>query len=216
MFKQALLTLTLIVFSFHAGARGDVAGIGLGGAIPDNNASGRLSTINISQNQLITGNVQIYISGLTHTYAGDLIATLTGPDGTVVTLFNRIGRVNTGFGDSSNFNGNYTILDTPINANGSNIWTEAALGNSTYNLRAGQYRATNANSSLSTLITPSFLGKSTMGNWQLRISDRAAADTGNFASWAISMSSVSPVPEPASLLHLTLVGLAVFCRYRRR
>jgi subtilisin-like proprotein convertase family protein len=216
MFKKTLLTLALFVFSFHAVVRGDVTGTGLGGAIPENNASGILSTINISQNQLITGNLQVSIRGLSHTYVGDLVATLTGPDGTVVTLYNRIGRVNTAFGDSSNFNGNYTFLDTPVNANGSNIWTEAALGNTNYNLRSGQFRATNANSSLSTLITPSFLGKSTLGNWQLRISDVAATDTGTFTSWGISMSSVSAVPEPSSLAHLALVGMAVLSRYRRR
>ncbi len=213
--KKLAVVFVLFACSITSNASADVTGTGLGGTIPENNIAGITSTINIAQNQLITGNLRVTIRGLVHTYVGDVIATLSGPDGTTVTLFNRIGRVTTGFGDSSNFNGTYTFLDTPVNANGVNIWTEATLGTSAYNLRSGQYRATNANASTAAFISTSFLGKSTLGNWRLRISDVAATDTGTFANWSISMSSMTTVPEPVAIMPLAILGFLGIFRKRQ-
>ncbi|MSR46974.1 MAG: hypothetical protein EXS13_07910 [Planctomycetes bacterium] len=58
-------------------------------AIPDNNSTGVTSTINVGTSLTVTS---IAISTvITHTYKGDLVVTLTGPDGTSAILHNRTG-----------------------------------------------------------------------------------------------------------------------------
>ncbi len=58
-------------------------------AIPDNNATGVTSTINVSDSLSVTS---ISVSTvITHPFKGDLVARLTGPDSTSVLLHNRTG-----------------------------------------------------------------------------------------------------------------------------
>jgi len=110
-------------------------GTGAGFSIPDNNAPGASSTITVptSSNFLIT-DITVTLNNLTHTWIGDLIATLTYvPTNTTVSLFNRIGLVSSGFGESSNFNGTYSFND----AFTSNIWTVAASGGDSFVIPSG-------------------------------------------------------------------------------
>jgi len=58
-------------------------------AIPDNNATGVTSTINVPVSMTITS-VSVNV-GITHTYQGDLEVSLIGPDNTTVLLHNRTG-----------------------------------------------------------------------------------------------------------------------------
>jgi subtilisin-like proprotein convertase family protein len=58
-------------------------------AIPDNNATGITSTINVSNSMTITS-VSVNV-GITHTYQGDLEVALIGPDNTTVLLHNLTG-----------------------------------------------------------------------------------------------------------------------------
>ncbi|HEV8582661.1 MAG TPA: proprotein convertase P-domain-containing protein [Thermoanaerobaculia bacterium] len=58
-------------------------------AIPDNNATGVTSTINVPDSMTITS-VSVNV-GITHTYQGDLEVALIGPDNTTVLLHNRTG-----------------------------------------------------------------------------------------------------------------------------
>jgi subtilisin-like proprotein convertase family protein len=59
-------------------------------AIPDNNATGVTSTINVAQSQLVT-EMKVTVN-ITHTYIGDLVVTLLGPHNLTKILHNRAGR----------------------------------------------------------------------------------------------------------------------------
>jgi subtilisin-like proprotein convertase family protein len=70
-------------------------------AIPDNNATGITSTINVASSQTITS-VSVSV-GITHTFQGDLEVALIAPDNTTVLLHNRTG------GSADNINTTYNI-----------------------------------------------------------------------------------------------------------
>ncbi len=184
-------------------------GTGTGFSIPDNNATGASSTITIptSSNFSIT-NITVTLNNLTHSYVGDLIANLTYvPTNTTVSLFNRIGRVNTGFGDSSNFNGTYSFND----ASTSNIWSVAASGGDDFVIPGGNYFPTGAGSGTLVPILTSLGGSQTAGDWRLTISDNAEDDTGSLGSWTLNLEGtpIAPVsvPESNSVLGLLALGL---------
>ena len=59
--------------------------------IPDNNATGITSTINVSgRTGNAPSNTQVAVN-IVHTYSGDLVVELVAPDGTVYTLQSRVG-----------------------------------------------------------------------------------------------------------------------------
>ncbi len=176
------------------------SGSGTGFSIPDNNATGASSTITITDD-LIISDMTVTLNNLTHTWIGDLVASLTNLNtGTTVDLFNRIGRTGgSGFGDSSNFGGNYSFND----ASTGNLWTTAAGIDTSTTIPTGEYFSTTTNGAVSLL--SAFSGQSALGTWQLSIKDLAGGDTGSFASWSISGQG-QPVPEPASVLGLFAFG----------
>lgn len=124
-------------------------------AIPDRSTVE--STIVITENFTIADlNVSVNIS---HTYVGDLIITLIGPDGTSATLFNRRG------GSGDDLQG--TVFDdeaTVMIRNGRAPFS-------------GSYRPETALSV--------FDGKTTKGTWKLRIRDAARYDIGTLNSWSL-------------------------------
>lgn len=195
----------------------DMINTGGGGVIPDNNATGFASTINIAVNEVIT-NLSVSINFGTlgggvrgHTYVGDLRATLTGPGGSIV-LFDRPGVPASTFGDSSNLSGIYRWSDT-----GGNFSTAAQAVNNNSVVANGNYRAQAANDSFLSFAT-TFAGSSTAGTWTLRLTDLASSDTGGFLSWTLDIqSSPAAVPEPSAALCLvtTLLG-AVWATSRSR
>jgi subtilisin-like proprotein convertase family protein len=74
-------------------------------AIPDNNATGVTSTLNVTQTGTVAG-VRVKV-GITHPYKGDLVVTLIAPDGTSVILHNRTG------GSADNINTEFPDLTAP-------------------------------------------------------------------------------------------------------
>lgn len=194
---KKILVLSLLAVSAASQA---VIVYGGGGQIPDNQPNNPFtSSITIADGGTLKG---IVIEGLTHTWVGDLIATVSGGVGT---LFHRIGSTTTtGVGDSSNFNGDYRFQN-----GGSDIWAEAALGLSSYNLRSGSYSASGALSSAA-LTLPANIGP---GVYTLTISDNAGADIGGLTRWGIDYN---PVPEPATMAVLGLGALAAIRRRRAR
>ncbi|MBE9089449.1 proprotein convertase P-domain-containing protein [Microcystis aeruginosa LEGE 11464] len=184
-------------------------GTGTGFNIPDNNATGASSTITIptSSNFSIT-NITVTLNNLTHSWLGDLIANLTYvPTNTTVSLFNQIGRPTNTFGDSSNFNGNYSFND----AFTGNLWTVAASGDGNFNIPSGNYFPTGAGSGTLVPILTSLGGSQTAGDWRLTISDNAEDDTGSLGSWTLNLEGtpIAPVsvPESNSVLGLLALGL---------
>ena len=179
-------------------------GTGTGFNIPDINATGASSTITVptGSNFSIT-NITVTLNNLTHTFVGDLIATLTYvPTNTTVSLFNRIGRPTDTFGDSSNFNGNYSFND----AFTGNLWTVAASGGDDFVIPGGNYFPTGAGSGTLVPILTSLGGSQTAGDWRLTISDNAEDDTGSLGSWTLGLQG-TPIPEPSSGLGLLALGL---------
>jgi len=185
--------------------------------ITDNNATGISQDLIISDASTIN-NLTVTINGLTHTWAGDLIATFTKvSSGTTVNLFNRVGRAGSGVGDSSNLNGNYSF-----NISGSDLWAAASLVNTFTNIAAGTYFASTSKSSGATNVAvassptlSAFYNQSLSGTWRLTISDPSSIATGSFQSFTVSGdATTSAVPEPLTILGaMTAAGFgAVFKR----
>ncbi len=202
--------VVLLSLAFVNPALADVVGSGTGFVIPDNDPDGISSTITFSDDLLITGNLVVTLTDLSHTWVGDVTATLIAPDTTSHTLFFRIGRTtDAGTGDSSDFGGTYIFSDAATG----DIWEEAENKNPSTALDSGAYRTTSEFSSAFTTMDSFFAGKSTQGNWTLRMADLAGADTGSLGSWSLSMSAV---PEPNSLTLLAVAGLTLLAKRRRR
>ena len=86
------------------------AGPGLGLAIPDDDPNGVQSTISVPDDLSIEKIAIIVV--MDHTWVGDLIFTLTGPDGQTITLLDRPGTTDPAIdaGDSSNASVAYPII----------------------------------------------------------------------------------------------------------
>ena len=182
-------------------------GTGAGFNIPDGNATGASSTIVVPDSFSIT-DITVTLNNLTNTWIGDVTATLTYvPTNTTVSLFNRIGRVTSGFGDSSNFGGNYSFND----AFTGNIWTVADSGEDDFDIPSGNYFPTGADSSTLVPMLTSLGGSQTAGDWRLTISDNGFRDTGSLGSWTLNLQGtpLAPVsvPESSSGLGLLALGL---------
>jgi hypothetical protein len=188
--------------------------------IPDNNATG------ISVDLVVNDNIPLSLEPTNcvevtltfgrpvgaggHTWAGDLIARLTKVGDGSSFLFNRIGRTSgsTGFGDSSDMVGPYTIT----NKTNADIWAAAFTAGSTAAIPSGSYRATNT-SAVTTSAPPidlcaPFLAAGSVGTWRLTISDNAGGDTGTLVSASLNLK-----PEPATM---ALLGLGALALIRRR
>jgi MYXO-CTERM domain-containing protein len=152
-------------------------------------------TIIVADTGEIKGIKEVLLSGLVHTWAGDLLITLTH-GATTVTLVDRPGFPALGFGESENYNGNYSFQDgfAPI----PDEFPNDPLASGIYGPHAGE--------SLS-----SFVGLDKAGAWILTITDNAAADTGSLGSWTLVLNNV---PAPGALALLGVAGLAA--RRRRR
>ena len=202
-------------------------------------------TINVVDNEVIQ-DISVTIEGLQHTFAGDLVASLSRTDAngvlTSIQLFDRIQRANGpggNFGDSSNFDGNYTFSSfeaDPANAsNPASIWSEAdsipttdtipvslasqLTANTFFDSIPGSYFATDAiETPLSFATNPNgtnrFAGQSTQGAWTFRIQDENLNNVGSFTGVTINFQSTA-IPEPGSVgLLIGAVGLV--CLRRRK
>ncbi len=210
-----ILTVVVATCCCTLVGQSDIVQSGSGGIIPENNVAGFTSSINISESEIVTG-VSLGIVGFDHTWVGDLVATLTGPDGTSVTLFDRTGaQVNN---DNSNVaglqngaEGAYEFSDL-----GADWWDEASRGETNYVLRHGVYRASDADG-LAVELSAAFAGISSQGQWSLNISDRQGGpipDVGSFAGFTLTLETRA-VPEPTSSLAL-LAGFSWLMLTRRR
>ncbi len=80
----------LITINPAQGPRLEVAAVNLPRAIPDNSATGILSTIDVTDSKTIT-DLKVSVD-ITHPFIGDLLVTLRGPNGLTRVLHNRAGR----------------------------------------------------------------------------------------------------------------------------
>ncbi|MCW3083236.1 MAG: hypothetical protein JWP12_602 [Bacteroidetes bacterium] len=132
-------------------------------AIPDDTPAGVNSTITISgAGTALASSATAIINNITHTFDGDLILTLTAPNGSSIILSNQEGSIdqnytNTVFSDTAT---------TPVSA-GTGPFTGAFMPEAPF----------------STLTGPA------NGTWTLNVSDNAAADVGTLAGWSLAFQS---------------------------
>lgn len=110
--KKFLGMSVAAVAMFAATANAQFLGTANVGAIPDNNTTGVSSTINVPGTFGITG-IAVTLNNASHTWVGDLIITVTAPNGATANIMRRTGSfTTTGVGDSSNLlNGTYRFTD---------------------------------------------------------------------------------------------------------
>ncbi|MBL9118300.1 MAG: proprotein convertase P-domain-containing protein [Phycisphaerae bacterium] len=185
---------------------------GIGGFLPDAPDEGLTGVASFVINVGDAGQVgsfnSLTITGFNHVFLGDLGATLTAPDGTVITLFERIGKTNpdAGFGDSSNFLGTYAFAN-----GGSDIWAAAASVPGSGNVAQGTYFASAGLTGAAIDLQAAFGGKNAFGNWTLTITDYSVGEAGAITGWSLNMGLV-PAPSAAAML----VGAFASVGRRRR
>ncbi|WP_435373038.1 HYR domain-containing protein [Aequorivita aurantiaca] len=155
-----------------------------GTAIPDNNPAGVTVTMNVTDNFSITDlDVNLNIS---HTFVGDVIVTIKSPAGTTAIIVDRPGRTTTGFGCGGD-NIVASLDDEAVSA----VENECAPSVPTIN---GSFTPNNPLSI--------FDGESTLGIWELIVSDNVSTDTGTINSWGIDFDYELSSP----ILNVTLDG----------
>lgn len=151
----------------------------------------------------------ITLTGLTHTFVGDLtISFLNDTTGDFITL------TSPPLTRSSNFNGTYNFVVDPSKQ----TIDEATTGQGdSYDIPSGTYAASDyggAGSNGSRVDFSAFTGKSLDANWFLIVDDFGLGDTGAVQGWTATFDA-SPVPEPASMVALS-IGAAALLRRRRK
>ena len=202
-------------------AQATVYGPGPGGAIPDSPATGVpgifSTTINVPDagSVLAFNNVSLNFgtgAGATgaHTWVGDLVVTLTSPNGTNSQVLVRTGSTTpTGFGSSSDIGGGPFRF---VEVGGSSFPAAAAINPvppGTYNRFNNPLTAPNPPTDPDPFAA--FLGGPANGTWTLRVEDWAGGDTGGLANWTLDIV----VPEPGSM-GLLAAGAALPLLRRRR
>lgn len=164
---------------FGGGGAGTTYSSGtVNGAIPDNSPVGLSNTINVGDSGTI-GDVNVTLN-VSHTWTGDLIATLTH-GATSVVIVDRPGvpAVST-FGCAED-NWVNLVLDDQAGSPIENACAPNLTGSFT------------PNNPLS-----AFDGADSAGNWTLTLTDNAAADTGSLVSWSVTIGGAGePLCEPA-------------------
>ncbi len=156
-------------------------------AIPDNNLSGLTDTIVLEGDGLIE-NLFVRLR-IDHAFVGDLRCTLARSDTTTVTLFDRIGRFDTGSGSASALSSdNQLVFLDPVPGD---IWFAASAAST---IAAGDYRPSAAGNAPARL--SDFVGQPIGGVYTLRLVDAAAGDQGVLVSWSLEVNPPTLCPPP--------------------
>lgn len=194
MFNSKSVAMVGLTLAAGAAANAGMIMNGSGGSIPDNNASGYVSTITSPAIDTPITGIEVAINGLSHAWIGQLAVSLIHvATGTEVFLFNRIGAPNgVGSGKNVTASGNYTFNDGAATTFHSAV---NILGSGS-TVASGTYRTTTLNGIATSLAT--FVGLSTNSAWNLKVVDRVSGVTGSFESWSVNLSFV-PAPGPVAL-----------------
>ncbi len=211
--KRALgcaLFATMLISGGAFAATNYISGPDLGLDIPDDDPAGLTATLTVDDAGVV-GDVAAVVVSLDHTWVGDLVVTLTAPDGTSVTLMDRPGVVDDiCCGNGSDVSASLGLVFSdliPVPAEAAGDGGCAAVG-----VDCG--RAFGPESSLSALA-----GVDVSGDWTLNISDNAGADVGALNGFILVVdtgeSSRAAMPMPAIAL-LLFAGVAGVGAMRRR
>lgn len=177
------------------------ANAGTLGAIPDGGSCGvdgspRNVTFSVSGLSGAPTSVSLTMT-VSHSWVGDVTATLIAPNATQHVLFGYTGSTTAGgCGDSSNLTGPYTFADSA-----SNSWWQAATAvGDTVSVASGSYRtsarggAGAVNPQPPTNLSAAFSGVANPnGTWTLRLTDGGGGDTGSISAASLTITSgVSP------------------------
>ncbi len=153
-------------------------------SIPDNNSQGTSNSININEQGFVvdlTVNVDI-----SHTWVGDLVLTLEHVDsGKIITL---VQRPNSGYCGGDNMKVVFTDEAT------SNIQSDCSNSGSAYTTN-GQYKPVGK--------LADFANESLAGNWKLKLTDLALADTGALKSWQLNFTYSLTAPRVVNTFNVS-------------
>lgn len=168
------------------------------GAIPDGNPTGLTVSFAVSGIIRPVASVQLELN-LTHTWVGDLQATLISPAGKArMVVFGRVGSTKaSNFGDSSNLGGVYWFSDSAVG----DLWAAAAAVDSNTVIDPDSYRTLSNGAPLKSNLVgcPTSLrgvfsglqGSDANGTWTLVVSDAVSGDIGtvNAATLYVGMAN---------------------------
>lgn len=167
----------------------------LGGLVANANNNGLSKTFTVPAGYFIgdqLSDVKVTFTGLLHTHVGDLRCELVAPDGTVATVFDRIGKTDgaVGTGDSSNFGapGSYSFGDTLTG----DIWAAAAAAGANTTVPKGTgFFASAALTGAQISMTDQLNAAASMaGVWRIRVIDAVGGTAlkGSFTKVKVSLT----------------------------
>ena len=138
----------------------------------------------------VTAGIQdlsVTVTGLTHTWCGDVSISVITPGGITVPLVARAGFTGgTSQGDSSDFNGTYTFRDSAT----ASLWTAASAAGASTVIAGGNYfpsvSLTGARQALDSAINAGVLA----GTWTIRFTDSLNLDVGSFTGVSVDVLAV--------------------------
>lgn len=180
---------TVTIPATGTGAIPDRATTGCGGGVTGSplNLSFDASSADGSGADLTAVEVDL---NFTHSWVGDVTATLFAPDGQSAVLFGRTGaNTATSCGDSSDTGGLYVFADAAT----ASWWDEAATRGGSEVMAAGEYRAStpgqSATGGLVSNLTDAFSGLASLaGTWTLRVTDGGGGDTGSVSAASLFLA----------------------------
>ncbi len=169
------------------------------GAIPDNDPNGRVVSFAVSGVIGPIASVEL-TADLTHTWVGDVTATLVAPSGIARLIV--LGRPGTGrssnSGDSSNLGGTYTFSDLGR----PDLWPALLALDTNATLPAGTFRSTSRGApgrsnagGCPTSLRGVFAGLTAgeaNGTWTLVVTDSIASDLGSIGTTTLSLDALGP------------------------
>ena len=171
------------------------------GAVPDSVGEcpndGQPRVVSVPVSGAVGGVTSVAVSmTMTHTWMGEITATLIAPDGTSHVLFGRTHATAVPFwGIDSDMNGTYTFSD----AAGGNWWT-AALASP---VPPGAYRTSAIGGSPSatgatTAMNPVFNNREPNGTWRVRFTDSCRLDVGVVSALSLSLATTGVITPPVA------------------